>query len=137
MPRQKGTNTERVQAVLNRKYYREGVALDTRDILQSEDATKWADRVLVTEGLIALREKLDNGWVMPDVPDEVTISANIVSMLGSLKQAIDMLANLDIEKLRQIDGFDEEAFQTLQAEGLKKSGARLMTDETKFETEEW
>lgn len=137
MPRKKGTNTERVQAVLNWKYYREGVALETRQVLQEENADKWTDRVLWTEGMIALREKLEDGWTMPNTPDEVTISANLVSLLENVQSAVTMLANLDIEKLKQIEGFDEGAFNTLNAEGLKRGAANLFSDETDFEADDW
>lgn len=137
-------NTERVQAVLNWKYFRETDALEVRRVLieqtsnlSDEDDKKWTDRKLITEGLIALGEKKQRGWTAPDVPTEMTISANIVSMLAKMNSVIDMLSQMDISQLRQVDGFDENTFETMKSEGLKSGAAQIFSDETEFEGDDW
>lgn len=133
-------NTERVQAVLNQKYFRETDALTVRRILLEEseglsdsDPEHWNDRKLITEGLIALGEKLNHGWSPPTVPNEMTISANVVNMLAKLNKTIEMLSRMDISKLREIDGFDEDTFETMRSEGLKSGAARMFSDDTVFD----
>lgn len=128
-------NTLRIQAVLNRNYFRESPALEVyANLVKSPD---WTDRKIITEALIALGEKLDSNWQAPDVPNEVTISHELVGMIHQLGSVVNMLANMDISELRQIKGFDENVYNSMKAEGLKRGAARMLSDDTTFDESEW
>lgn len=129
------SNTTRIQAVLNQNYFREKPALDVYNQLLADD--EWTSRRIITEALIALGEKHDSGWQVADVPDEVKVSSKLIAAFDKLSDFVDMIAEMDIAELRQVKGFNESVYQSLQAEGLKRGAARMLSDETTFEDEDW
>jgi hypothetical protein len=132
-----GVNTQRIQAVLNRQYFRESPALDVYDGLLSQHNDLWTDRRIITEALIALGEKLDSGFKVAEVPDEVRVSSELILAFNKLTAFIDFISSMDLTQLRQVQGFDENVYNTLKAEGLKRGATRMLSDDTTFESEDW
>lgn len=121
-------STIRIQAVLNRKYFREVDAIYVAENLCGD----WDTRKLLTEALIALGEKLESGWQPQTVPSTISIGADVAAMLAQTQDAIAMLAKMDINALRQVQGFDENAYK------IATTGAsKLISGDTKFEGEDW
>lgn len=126
-------NTVRIQIVLNRKYFREEPAVQVYDGLMRKP--DWTARKIVTEGLIALGEKLIDGFEVADVPNEVRISSELLLAFDRLSAFANMITNMDITQLRQVQGFDETVYHGVQADGLKRGAARMLSDDTQFEDE--
>lgn len=127
-PKQEKSSTTRFQAVLNRQYFREIDAIVVAEALKKEDPEKWTDRKLFTEGLIALGEKLESGWQPQEVPTTISIGADAARMLNQLSAFVQLLSQMDIDGLRQVKGFDENAYN------IAKTGAsKLISGDTKFE----
>lgn len=125
-------NTKRFQAVLNRRYFREIDAINVAETLMEENAEKWTMRYILTESLIALGEKLQDGWKPQAVPSTITIGADVARMLAQTQAAIEMLSKMDITALRQVQGFDEQAYK------IATTGAsKLISGDTKFEGDDW
>jgi hypothetical protein len=130
-PKKSKPDTIRFQAVLNRQYFQEKDAIYIAETLKREDPEKWTDRHLITQGMIALGEKLDSGWHPQDVPSTITIGAEIAAMLSQMKGVIEMLANMDIEGLRQVKGFNENTYKTVTT-----GASKLISGDTKFDDKE-
>lgn len=126
-------NTIRIQAVLNRNYFRESPALEVYNNLIKKD---WTERKIITESLIALGEKLDTGWQVAEMPNEAKISSDLLMAFERLSDFVNMLTSMDITQLRQVQGFDENVYNTLKAEGLKRGASRMLSDETTFDEKE-
>lgn len=131
-----GINTKHIQATLNRKYFREGIALEAYDKLVAKN-TDWNERAIITESLIALGEKVVKGFKAPDMPDEVRISSELLLAFDRLSAFANMIANMDITQLRQVQGFDETVYEGMKAEGLRKGAARMLSDDTEFQDDDW
>ena len=130
-PKKSKTSTIRFQAVLNRDYFHEMDAVEVAETLKESDPEKWTDRRLFTEGLIALGEKLETGWHPQDVPTMISIGADAARMLNQLSAFVQLLSQMDIDGLRQVKGFDENAYN------IAKTGAsKLISGDTKFDDKE-
>lgn len=130
-PKKAKSSTIRFQAVLNRDYFHEMDAVEVAEALKEADPEKWTDRRLFTEGLIALGEKLETGWHPQDVPTTISIGADAARMLNQLSAFVQLLSQMDIDGLRQVKGFDENAYN------IAKTGAsKLISGDTKFDDKE-
>lgn len=136
MPRKKnenGLSTIRIQAVLNRKHFREIDAVKVAETLIAENPQKWTHRYLITESLIALGEKLDSGYHPQHVPSTLTLGADVAKMLQDIQGVVSMLANMDLDALRGVRGFDEQAYN------IATTGAsKLISGDVQFDNgEDW
>lgn len=133
MPRNKKLqpSTVRFQAVLNRDYFREIDAIRVAEVLKAEDPENWTDRKLIAEALIALGEKLESGWQAQDVPSTITINAHVAEMLAQAKTLMGMLSSMDINALRNVQGFDEKAYKVATT-----GASKLISGDTKFDDKE-
>jgi hypothetical protein len=127
-PKKSKPDTIRIQAVLNRQYFREADAVDVAEKL-TEDG--WTQRKLLTESLIALGEKLESGWEPQEVPSTITIGAQVAEMLAHSKRLLAMLSGMDIEALRKVQGFDEDAYNVANT-----GASKLISGDTKFDDKE-
>jgi hypothetical protein len=70
----------------------------------------WTDRLILKEGLIALREKLDKGYV-PTAETEMQFTREMKRTLKLIMEQVQMLSNLDLTAARQSDDWNEERYQ--------------------------
>lgn len=126
-PKKKVPDTIRVQAVLNREYFRE---VDAVYVVENF-CKDWTDRKMLTEALIALGEKMEMGWQPQEVPSTITINADVAEMLAQTKTLMGMLSSMDINALRQVKGFDEKAYKVATT-----GASKLISGDTKFDDKE-
>lgn len=126
-PKKEKPSTVRVQAVLNREYFQEADAIWVIENFCAD----WSDRKMITEALIALGEKIGSGWQPHEVPSTITIKADVAAMLERLNAVIQMLANMDINALREVQGFDESTYKAATT-----GASKLISGDTRFDDKE-
>lgn len=70
----------------------------------------WTDRLIMTQALIALREKLDKGYV-PGVDTEMQFTREMKHVLKLIMEHVQMLSSIDLTSARQSPDWDEERYQ--------------------------
>lgn len=140
MARKKGVNTVRVQAVLNKQFPLEQDAIEIRRRLMEADGDLWEDRKLITEGLIALWEKMEHGYTPPKMPKQAAVLNQVAAMVAKLDALTNMLQNVDLTAARQQPHWNEEVFQDaagIDAPGLRKRAVQMFSSSDEDVPDDW
>lgn len=98
-----------IQARLREDLATEKAAVETYDWLKT--SPDWTDRLIMTEGLLALRKKLDKGYKPVLVETEITFTTEMRGILKLIVEHVQMLSTIDLTAARQSPGWDEVRYQ--------------------------
>ena len=115
-------HSRHIQARLRHDLADEKAAVETYDWLKQ--TPDWTDRVIIKEGLLALRKKLDKGYKPVLVETEITLTTEMRRILKLIMDHAQMLSTIDLTAARQSPGWDEEKYQDTTSK-LNKSVANL------------
>lgn len=134
MTRQKPDRHSRhIQARLRHDLADERAAVETYDWLKTNP--DWSDRLIIKEGLLALRKKLDKGYKPVLVETEITLTTEMRRTLKLIMEQVKLLAEIDLTTVRQSPGWDEERYQDTKTQ-LDKSVADLFGHSKRYDDED-
>lgn len=84
----------RFSAILNAKYQRENPAIQVLDHMRqqvTQTGKIMSDRAILVEALIALGEKMDDGWRPLELTSERTVSHQLAALVDKLASIVDGL----------------------------------------------
>ena len=84
---------------------------------------EWTDRLILRDGLITLRQKIDEGYV-PAIENEMTFTREMRHVLKLIMEHVQMLSTIDLSAARQSPEWNEERYQDTTSK-LNKSVANL------------
>lgn len=115
-------HSRHIQARLRLDLAAEKSAVETYDWLKS--SPDWNDRLIVKEGLLALRKKLDKGYKPVLVETEITLTTEMRRILKLIMEHAQMLSTIDLTAVRQSPDWDERKYQDMTTQ-LNKSVANV------------
>lgn len=127
------SKSRHIQARLREDIVQEADAVVAYDQLRRN--ADWTDRRIITEALIALRQKFDAGYQPPAVETEITLTNKMQRTLGLIMEHIQMLTTLDLSSARQSPAWDETRYQEVATQ-LHDSVADLFGASKRYEDDE-
>lgn len=126
-------HSRHLQCRLRQDLALEKAAVETYDWLKTDPT--WTDRVIMREGLLALRKKLDKGYKPPVVETEVTFTTEMRTLLKLIMEHVQMLQSIDLTAVRQSPTWDEDKYQDLTTR-LNKNVANLFGASKSYDVED-
>jgi hypothetical protein len=126
-------HSRHIQARLRHDLADERAAVETYDWLRSNP--DWSDRLIIKEGLLALRKKLDKGYKPVLVETEITLTTEMRRTLRLIMEQVKLLSEIDLTVARQSPGWDEERYQDTKTQ-LDKSVANLFGQSKRYDDED-
>lgn len=123
-------HSRHIQARLRDDLADERAAVETYDWLKTNP--DWNDRLIIKEGLLALRKKMDKGYKPVLVETEITLTTEMRRILKMIMEHAQMLATIDLTAVRQSPDWDEQKYQDTTTK-LNKSVANLFGASKTFE----
>lgn len=127
------SKSRHIQARLREDIVQEADAVAAYDQLRRN--ADWTDRRIITEALIALRQKFDTGYQPPEVETEITLTSKMQRTLGLIMEHVQMLMTVDLSSARQSPTWDEGRYQEVTSQ-LHASAADLFGAPKRYEDDE-
>lgn len=115
-------HSRHIQARLRDDLVDERAAVESYDWLKT--SPDWTDRLIIKEGLLALRKKMDKGYKPVLIETEITLTTEMRRVLKLIMEHVQMLSTIDLSAARQSPGWDEQRYQDTTTK-LNKSVANL------------
>jgi hypothetical protein len=132
-------HSRHIQARLRLDLATEKEAVETYDWLKSpsEDGSdsQWTDRLILKEGLLALRKKLDKGYKPVLVETEITLTTEMRRTLKLIMEQVQLLQSIDLTAVRHAPNWDEQKYQDT-ATKLNKSVSNLFGESKTYYDDE-